>query len=103
MPPFARVKHGFAVLLLQQSWLTPPLESTQTWVPGATGSSILPTHASPVQGAPQPEPPHASGCGGCTPWGSPGFALHGTGPCSGGAAPVVRGAKSIFSAAAGGG
>ena len=51
-PLFASVKQGFVVLPLQQSWLTPPLESTQTCVPGLSGSSILLRHASPVQGAP---------------------------------------------------
>ena len=85
-----------------EPWLTPPFESRQICVPGLSGSSILSRHASPVHGALQVPPPHASGCGGCTPAGSPGFWLHGTGPLSGVAAPVVSGTKSIFSDAAGG-
>src|SRR5262245_66001580 len=89
-PPLVSVKHGRWVLLLQQSWLRPPLESTQIMLPGFVGSSTCETQARPVHVEPQPAPPHESGCGG-TPRGSPACAGHGGGPTSGAAWPGVGG------------
>ena len=81
VPPLRSVKHGLVVLLLQQSWLRPPFESTQMLVPGLVGSSICETQARPVHGEPHPVALHWSGSGG-TPAGSPGFFVQGVGPVS---------------------
>src|SRR6185436_748145 len=76
-PLASRRKQGWLVLLTQQAWLSPPLESLHTIVPGLVGSSTCSTHAFPVQlPAAQPPPPQSSFLG-CMPAGSPGLALHG--------------------------